>query len=216
MKFHHAIIAVCGIAHAEAVEAEPVGLSLPQATTELRAGPEIDFRIAPQLGLRAETTFRTIQQAWRAEPASGRLESGSAVADVYPFKRGFRASLGVRFYGNRAWAILRAAPGAQFLVGGRVYSAGQLRMQGANAGLAVVAPMLTVGYTARISRNLAFGVDGGALFRGSSNRPLQAACAETPCSAAMAALEAERGGMSRDIGRLQPFPLAQVRLGLRF
>jgi hypothetical protein len=189
---------------------------LPQPTSEVGAGPETDLRITPQLGLRAEATFPTIAQVWLAGPARSGLDVGTAVADVYPFKRGFRASLGIRFYGNRAWVIVRAAPGVQYLVGGRVYSAGQLRMQGANAGLAVVAPMLTMGYTARFSRSLAFGVDAGALFRGSSNRPVRSACTETPCHAAMAALEAERGGMSRTIGRLKPFPLAQIRLGLRF
>jgi hypothetical protein len=229
MKFHYVVFATFGIALASPAQADNNRANLRAHITQdtLEIGPEINYQITPRIGLRAEFSFLTIDSDTIAEkmPYSDKikLRSGSVLADVFPFKSGFRISGGLRFFRNKTSAVAKPIFSAAYSINGKAYSASQIGLLTANPNLTSIAPVVSFGYATRYSNRFVFGIEAGALFRGSARaNPMTvtglcaSAAAPAFCSIMSADLEAERQGLSRDISRSRIYPLVQLKMGYRF
>ncbi len=115
-----------------------------------------------------------------------RLRTYGLVGDVYPFGAGLRVSAGVREGDNRM--LLRAASANDEAVGTRDY-----------------APVVTVGYAAKLSDHLILGADVGMLLPGKSARAGSPSMVSTP-------IDLQRGAVSPGGARR----VVQLSAGYRF
>jgi hypothetical protein len=229
MKYHSAVIITFLFILAPPAQAEDnrCDMSAGRNADTLGIGPEIDYRITPFIGVRTETTIQTINRSFSAvtigHNGTAKLRSGSFLADVFPFRNGFRFSGGLRIYSNKTWGLAKPGPSTAYTINGKIYSAAQIRMLAANATFASVAPVVTIGYAAQFSRHMVFGIGAGALFRSGvkgNQQVIGGACApalySASCRGIMAGIDAEHQADSRNINRYKAYPLVQFKLGLRF
>ncbi len=229
MKFHYVVIAVFGIALGSPAQADDGSARLRAEMTvgTAASGAEIDYPIAPGIGVRAEATLFPrnpgISSDTMGDFGKVKLQSGSALADVFPFKSGFHISGGVRFFSSKVSAVAKPLAGATYTINGKIYSASQVGMLAANTNLTSIAPIVTIGYAARFSKRLVFGIEAGALLRGGIKAnplaitgPCTSATPSAFCGTIMADLEAERQGLNRDMSRSKVYPLVQLKLRYRF
>jgi len=217
MKVAHSALAVAALLFACPVEAQEARRGLPAGIDVAVpvAEPGTGDPIAPRLAMRMDAPVLAIQYriaaAAREPDGTAAQRSGRILATGFAPQRGLHLSGGLRFRRNKAWALAAPMAQAQYLLGGRHYSAIELGVE--RAGTASSAPLVTIGYGGMLARHLAFGIEAGALFHGA----VQASCAPVAqCGGMGAALDAERLGVNRSMGQYRVHPLLQVRMGYRF
>ena len=165
------------------------------------AGPVVVSTINKLIAdFRLRTAVVTAKPSLLDDP-EGRVQRriASSMFDFYPGGNGvgFHLSAGMRYYSRTNFAIE-----AQKMTNGLLYSPNWHTGNGSRAGFKRFTPAMTFGYTGAVTRNLHFGLEGGALLgRVNSSAPQSL---RRPWIGS--ALE-ERSGLN---------PVANFVLGLRF
>jgi hypothetical protein len=187
----------------------------------LGVGPEVALRISPVLGVRANATFLGVSHSVDSDDITydGRLKLGSIglMADLHPFRGGFRVSAGFRINSNKVDLKADTSQDATVEVGDTPYSGAAVGSLGGTVKTRKFAPMLTVGYASGLTPGLKFGVEAGAMLQGSpriDNLRASGPIAADP--AFQAALAREEQEIEDDIDNYRIYPILQVSLRYAF
>ncbi|MBT0666843.1 hypothetical protein HT136_00480 [Novosphingobium profundi] len=230
MRTIHGLYALCAAssalaatpAFAKAVDA-PADTSVSLGVTggTLGIGPEVTWRASPVLSLRANATWMAASHGVDGDDIRyhGHLDLNSygLMADLHPFRNGFRISGGVRLSGNKIDLRGKAADGDVVSIGGQDYTGAEIGTLTGKVEANDVAPTLTIGYAANATRGLKFGAELGAMFMGRPrvNDLTGTGIAMQDPDFAQDLANEERD-IEDDIGDYRVYPILQVSLSYAF
>jgi hypothetical protein len=211
-------------ASAQARAADLFGQAIPAVDADVNVGtlgigPELNFHNPNALfGGRVGADFFSLSDTVKASGISykGTLElaSGGAIADLYPFRSGFRLSLGGLINGNRV--KLDARPFATLSINGHQYDLSQVGSLTGTATYDTVVPYAGVGYSFRISDAVAMAFDAGAVYQGNGSLGLAADGPIAANAMFQRDLETESDKVRHDLSYAQFYPVVAVSVGYHF
>lgn len=208
-----AIAAIAGSpAHAKG---EPSKVAVGVTAGSLGVGPEASVTVGRDVAVRSNVTFLNFSRNFDSDDVTygGRVKLASVglMLDYHIGGSGFFLSGGARLNRNKANAF--ATPTSSTFIGDREYTPAQIGTLNASADFAPIAPVLTTGYSGRLTKGLKFGIEAGAMFMGGARfSPVTASGGGVQ----QADLSIERDRLKGDVSKYKVFPILQLSLGYHF
>ncbi len=195
------------------------GFTLGPNISTLGLGAEIGYRFNDYIGLRAGANYWGEDFSHRYAGIDYDVDltllSGGAFVDIYPFRRVFRLTGGVRYNANQI--DLSATPTTNVDIGGMTFTPAEVGTLDAEVDFRDVAPYAGIGFEGSIlDGRLVFGADLGVFFQGSPDIDMTTNGLLASDPTFLAELESEVAAIEDDLDVLAFYPVIGFSATFRF